>query len=408
MQRGTNLGRLGDFNQAVIFDSIRRAKDGVSRVELAESTGLSPQTISNVVRRLLDDGLVREDRTVVSGPGKPRTVLELETNRLMAIGIHLDPGLISLVMLNLRGEVAVHKRLVAPEVGDPADTIGIMASAVEELIEESGQPRDRIVGVGVAAPGPLNPAAGIVSGPPLLDGWTEVEVVKPLAEKLGLEVLLEKDTIAAAIAELWNGDEEEDQNFISVYVGTGIGVGMVVGGEILRGVSNNAGEIGHFSVGEKAAPCECGRDDCLAGVLSFAHLSAKAREAGLPVDAGEDAGVAARAEAMNTFVRLAVEEEPAAVELLRGFCARTADMVGQLVNVLDVDKVIVGGPIWAEVGHQNIDEVGEIINERFSVRSIHGVRVVSSTLGANVGAIGGACAVLDAALSPKASALLLR
>ncbi|WP_372698439.1 ROK family protein [Arthrobacter sp. JSM 101049] len=409
MQRGTNLGRLGDFNQAVIFESIRRALDGVSRVELAESTGLSPQTISNVVRRLLDEGLVREDRTIVSGPGKPRTVLELEANRQLAIGIHLDPASITQVMLNLRGEVVESKRYLTPSVEDPEATVSQMAEAVEELISASGQPRGNVMGVGVVVPGPMDTDGGHVTGPPLLDGWTKVEVVKPLAEKLGLNVILEKDTIAASIAEVWNGSNEDDkQNFVFVYVGAGIGVGMVVNGEIIRGVSNNAGEIGHFSVGEETIMCSCGRSDCLAGATSFENIARKAADAGLDLGIAENAGVAERAAGMGRLVELADQDDAAAIGLLRDFARRTADMVGQLANVLDVDKVVYGGPYWEHIRRHVAVDAAEVINDRFSAKDVHGIDVVDSALGPEVAAIGGGCAVLDASLSPKASVLLLR
>ncbi|MBM6621798.1 ROK family protein [Arthrobacter sp.] len=408
MQRGTNLGRLGDFNQAVIFASIRRALDGVSRVELAESTGLSPQTISNVVRRLLDEGLVREDRTIVSGPGKPRTVLELEANRQLAIGIHLDPALITLVMLDLRGEVIASKRYPGPAVEDPEGTVARMAEAVEDLIGASGQLRSNIVGVGVVVPGPMDTDGGHVTGPPLLDGWSKVEIVKPLAGKLNLNVILEKDTIAATIAEVWHGtDQEDEQNFVFVYVGAGIGVGMVLNGEIVRGVSNNAGEIGHYSVGEETTMCVCGRTDCLAGATSFETIARKASEAGLDLGIAENAGVSERAAGMGRLVELADGGNTAAIDLLRAFARRVADMVGQLVNVLDVDKVVYGGPYWDLISQHVLETADEVVNERFSAKDVHGIRVVNSGLGPEVAAIGGGCAVLDASLSPKPSVLLL-
>ncbi|MFB0835390.1 ROK family transcriptional regulator [Arthrobacter halodurans] len=409
MRRGTNLGRLGDFNQAVIFESIRRAKDGISRVELAESTGLSPQTISNVVRRLIDDSLIREDRTIVSGPGKPRTVLELEADRLFSIGIDLDPGVITAVMMNLRGDVVAIRRIETPDLGVPEETISLMADAVEELITEAGQPRERIVGVGVAAPGPLDPREGVITGPPLLDGWRNVEIVKPLGARLGLRVILEKDTIAAALAELWSGDHDgEGRNFVCVYFGAGVGVGTVLGGEVLRGVSNNAGEIGHYSVGRDSINCACGRTGCLAAAIGFDNVARKAEAAGIPLDVPATPTVAERAMGMNRLVDLARDGNAAALELL-GECSRNvADMVAQLVNALDVDTVIMGGPVWARVNDFCLDQVNEIVNERFTAKAIHGISVLNSALGENNAAIGGACAVLDTTLSPKASALLLR
>jgi predicted NBD/HSP70 family sugar kinase len=408
MQRGTNLGRLGDFNQAVIFESIRRAREGISRVELAESTGLSPQTISNVVRRLLENGMIREDRTIVSGPGKPRTVLELEANQLLAVGIHLDPGMITLAMLNLRGEVVASRRVDVPSVEDPERTVKLMGGAVEELIKSSKFPRNRVIGVGVAAPGPLDLERGVVTGPPLLDGWAEVQIVRPLAELLGLQVILEKDTIAAAIAEMWSFGSSGLENFVYIYVGAGLGAGIVIDGQVLRGVSNNAGEIGHLSVGDEAHECACGRRDCLEAALSYRQIAAKAREAGLDLGSPVDGTVAERAAGMNRLLALVKSGNEAAVALMREYTALASQMVGQLVNALDVDKVVIGGPVWTEIGDVCLDVAERVINERFTAKNVHSIAVSNSQLGHEAGAVGGACVVLDRALSPKASALLLR
>src|SRR3954468_8799970 len=89
MPRGTNLPALGGYNQTLILDLVRRSREGISRVELAEQTGLSAQTISNVSRRLLDDGLIREGGKQIAGPGKPRTILHLEPTARYAVGVHL-------------------------------------------------------------------------------------------------------------------------------------------------------------------------------------------------------------------------------------------------------------------------------------------------------------------------------
>ncbi|GAA3328085.1 MULTISPECIES: ROK family transcriptional regulator [Paeniglutamicibacter] len=409
MQRGTNLGRLGDFNQAVIFESIRRAVDGVSRVELAGSTGLSPQTISNVVRRLLDEGLVREDRTIVSGPGKPRTVLELESNRMVAVGIHLDPGVITVVILNLRGEILHSRRLDIPAVEVPEKTIETMATTVDEIISESGVPRSNVLGVGVVVPGPLDPERGVMIDPPLLDGWKDVDMVGPLHRLLKLDVIIEKDTIAASIAEQWKGNDAERDNFVTMYVGAGIGAGMVLNGEIHRGISNNAGEIGHYSTGVISQDCNiCGRNDCLHASLSFNMIAQQARERGLNLTAPDDGNAEERAAGMNEIVALAQSGNEVAVELIRECMGHVGQVAGQLCNTLDVGLVILAGPLWAEVDEWCLEDVRAIINERFSSKHVHAIEVRSSTLGHEVGAIGGACAIMDASLSPKAAALLLR
>lgn len=409
MRRGTNLGRLGDFNQAVILESIRRAPEGISRVELASLTGLSPQTISNVVRRLLDDGIVREDRTVVSGPGKPRTVLELEGNRLVSIGIHLDPSVLTFVVMNLRGDVIRERRIDVPNLEVASETIELMGNTVKELIAEVRIPKKHIVGVGIAVPGPVNIEEGMILNPPLLDGWADVDIVAPLRKMLRLQVIIEKDTIASAIGELWQAKEEKSEDFIFVYCGHGFGAGIVLDSDVHRGSSNNAGEIGHYSTGKKSLLCEeCGADDCLAAGTSYEFIAKQAKERGLDLPYSDDMGPEQRSEGINHLISLGQEGNEIAAALLQESMSKVGEVAGQLANSLDIGQIVFGGPQWEQVKEICEESITAAITRRFALRTVHEIETRTSELGSQVGAIGGACAVMDASLSPKATALLLR
>ncbi|WP_255314525.1 ROK family transcriptional regulator [Glutamicibacter nicotianae] len=386
---------MGDFNQAVILESIRRAPEGISRVELAGSTGLSPQTISNVVRRLLDDGIVREDRTIVSGPGKPRTVLELEGNRLVSIGIHLDPSVLTFVAMNLRGEVLRERSIEVPNLEVATETVQLMATTVKELIAEIRVPKKHIVGVGIAVPGPVNVEEGVV--------------LNPLRKLLRLQVIIEKDTIASAVGELWQSKEEKNNDFVFIYCGHGFGAGLVFNGDVHHGASNNAGEIGHYSTGRKSVACEeCGADDCLAAGTSYEFIAAQAKERGLELPSFEIVGPEQRAAGMNRLYELAHEGNKVAKELVTEIMIKVGEVAGQLANSLDVREVVFGGPQWEKVRELVDDQVQDAIGRRFALRGVHEIETRTSELGSNVGAIGGACVVMDASLSPKATALLLR
>jgi predicted NBD/HSP70 family sugar kinase len=407
MQRGTNLGRLGGYNQAVILDAIRRAHEGVARVELVELTGLSPQTISNVVRRLVDQGMVREDRKAVSGPGKPRTLLKLEVSSRFAIGIHLDPALMTLVMLDLDGKVVASARHEMPAVAQPDRTVEAMADRVRELIEDAGVAREKILGIGVAAPGPIDEPRGIVVGPAMLQGWESVSLREPLHELTGLPVLLDKDVTAAAVAELWASERSTPEDFAFIYLGTGLGAGVVLQGEVLRGCSNNIGEIGHFPTQQEVPECYCGRRNCVGMALAFRTLIQQGIDAGLfPADQDRN-GLAETTAAVARLCMMAKDGRPEAVEI----CARAAEQLGAAVahvaNLLDVERIIFGGPLWDGLVDFALPMLRREVQERFVARAIHEVEVVGSGLGHEVGAIGGACLVLDHALSPKASGLLL-
>ena len=115
MRRGTNSHALGGFNKTVILDIIRRAPDGVSRVEIAQQTGLSAKTVSNVSRRLLNDSMIQEAGQQFVGVGKPRTILRLVPSGGYSIGVHIDPAVFTYVVLDLGGRLVAHTSTARPD-----------------------------------------------------------------------------------------------------------------------------------------------------------------------------------------------------------------------------------------------------------------------------------------------------
>lgn len=408
MQRGSNLERLGDYNQAVILEGIRLAPEGISRVELAEETKLSPQTVSNVVRRLLDDGMVREDRTIINGPGKPRTVLQLENNRLLGVGIHLDPGIMTLVVVNLAGEKIAEESRPLP-TGSQNEIIREITDAVNILIRSNRHKRANYVGVGIAAPGPIDVANGRLLNPPLLDEWKDIELVAPLSKSLRMPVTLSKDTVAMTIAEQWIGGGQGHNNFVFAYVGSGVGVGMVIDGQVVHGVSGNAGEFGHFIVGETGIKCKlCGRTDCVASNLQRDYLLGLAKDENVDFGMTEAEISADPSAALGRLAQLARGGDAGVQKVLMFVAERLGAAVGTLISILDLDTVFVGGHTWSDVSELLLEPVSEIINRNHLGAGSHEVTVRNTALGTSVGAMGGACVILDSHISPRASSLLLR
>ena len=137
-RRGTNLPKMGDFNQAVILDSIRRSEEGLSRVELAASAGLAAQTVSNICRRLLDTELIVEAGKETSGPGKPRTILRLNPRGMYAIGLHIDPALTSYALVDAVGTVLVSVDEATDLASRPGDAVAAMGARIRSIIADSG------------------------------------------------------------------------------------------------------------------------------------------------------------------------------------------------------------------------------------------------------------------------------
>jgi predicted NBD/HSP70 family sugar kinase len=389
-RRGTNLPRMGDFNESVVLDAIRRVPDGLSRVELVEATGLSAQTVSNICRRLLNTGLAREAGTKSSGSGKPRRLLQVNAHARYAVGVHLDPAVLTLVVLDLLGNVVARAQRPTPEVADPDHTLTEMSESIAALIGGSGVPREAVLGLGIAAPGPLDVASGQVIAPPELAGWGRVRLRDHLAETTGLPVLLDKDVIAAAVAERWAGAARNTGNFLFFYLGTGSGMGLVVDDVVLRGFSGNAGEVG----GLYAA---CTTNALVAEAIEQQVLGPDFTPSG-PRDAEEG---------LRHLSRHASAGNVTAGEIIDRWAVRVGRGVSAAATLVDAEMIVFGGPIWPLLEERFMAIVPGIVESSPFVERIHPTVVTTTALGVDVGAIGAACLVLDQILSVQPQSLLL-
>ncbi|MER5882795.1 ROK family transcriptional regulator [Streptomyces sp. NPDC001941] len=256
---GVNLPALRGHNDALVLELLRTAGDGgISRLELAERTGLTPQAVSKITARLRAEGLAAEAGRRASTGGKPRTVLRLVPGAGHAVGVHLDRDRLTAVRTGLTGAPDAVRTL-------PLDLGGGTGAVVEHVAREvgallAGAP-GRALGVGVAMPGPLDHAAGTthrVTGFPEWDGFPLRDA---LARRLGLPVVLDKDTNAAALGLARRGESAD--SFAYLHLGTGVGAGLVLGGSLYRGARTGAGEFGHQTLQLDGPACGCGGRGCL-------------------------------------------------------------------------------------------------------------------------------------------------
>ncbi|MGK9219931.1 MULTISPECIES: ROK family protein [unclassified Microbacterium] len=404
MRRGANLPSIGEFNQSVVLDVIRVAPTGVSRVEIAAQTGLSSQTVTNVARRLLADGLIREGERLATGPGKPRTSLHLVPGARTAVGIHLDPSFITYTVVDLAGSVIARAATPTPPVLSPADVIESMRLSVERLLGEAGIDRARLLGIGIAAPGPLDLERGTVDNPPLLPGWNGVPLRDALGDALGLPVALEKDVTAATIGELWSGHDSVRDDFAVFYVGTGVGLGVALDHSVRRGATSNLGDIGHLRVSHEGVVCACGNRGCLGENIAPARLVRDAvREGIIPhVDPADHGAIAAA----YADVCAAGASDERAARLLEQIAGDIATAVVAVANLLDLSDIVFSGAFWNHLAPVVLPEVGRLIARSRAYVLPHALRVSTSSLGSDATAIGAGCQVLSSAFAPSAAPLV--
>ncbi|MFE7166293.1 ROK family protein [Streptomyces sp. NPDC057616] len=290
---------------ALVLDLLRTAgAEGISRLELAERTGLTPQAVSKITARLRADGLAAEAGRRASTGGKPRTVLRLVPEAGHAVGLHLDRDELRAVLVDLTGAVAGERRIPLDLGAGPQAVVGAVAEQAGALTGELPGAASPL-GIGVALPGPLDHIRGVLHRVTGFPEWDGFPLRDALARRLGVPVVVDKDTNAAALglAVGGAGGAGESGSFAYLYLGTGLGAGLVIGGTVHRGARTGAGEFGHQVVQLDGPPCGCGNRGCVEALC----LAAVAR--GEVDEAARVLGTAA----------------------------------GNLVALLDIDRVLLGG-----------------------------------------------------------------
>lgn len=348
---GANLPALRHHNAALVLDLLRAATrhgtGGISRLELAERTGLTPQAVSKITARLRAEGLAEESGRQASTGGKPRTELRLVRRARYAAGVHLDRDELTVVLADLSGE-RVRARTSRLDLGCPAGEV-LEAVAREVRALDAGP---AILGVGVAAPGPLDHASGVLHRVTGFPDWDGFPLRDALERRLGLRVVVDKDTNAAALAVL--GQDAGGGSFAYLHLGTGLGAGLVLDGAVFRGERTGAGEFGHQVVQLDGPVCGCGNRGCIEAMCLAA------------VDRGDSAGAA----------------------YLLGVGA------ANLVSLLDIDRVVLGGRTVLADETLFRQEVAAVLTERTARSAGRTVPVSVAPGGTRVVADGAALLVL--------------
>jgi predicted NBD/HSP70 family sugar kinase len=271
--------------------------------------------------------------------------------------------------------------------------IASVEDMVRSLLESTAVPPERIAGIGVASPGPVDAAHGRVVDAPGLPGWDVVELRKELELRFATPVSVEKDNIAAAAGEVWKAPGE-DENLAFIYLGSGVSAGLVLDGSIVRGAGTNVGDIGHMSGDPDGPICQCGGRGCITDTALPAVLVGEATARGvLPAVDLEDAGAVEKA--LAELGRLAEEQsDSVAAEIIERTARSFGRVCAQLANLLDLDAIVLGGPQWPALRPSFLRVLPSLVNRNYLGRTSHVVQVRGTSIGEHVGAAGAASLVM--------------
>lgn len=386
--------------RGVLLDLIRSART-ISRVELVDGAGLTGATITNVVRELIDDGLVMEVGRGASTGGKPRTLLELNASARYAVGVQLDRGSAVVVVLDLAGQLVARTALGGSGTRSPHEYLLVVAEHIDALLATTGIEREKIIGVGLVSHGPQDRTEGRLQIDAPTADWLNYPLVADLEEILHLPVLLDNDATAAAIGEFWLGGVHPASTYGSIYMASGIGGGVVVAGEAYRGASSNGVEIGHISLDVNGELCGCGNRGCVEGFAGPpATIDAARAVPGLAARLGLTGD---RDDTVADFARIgraAASGDSEAHTLIETSARYLGHAAVTLANLFDLDRIVLAGPSFTTAGSIYLHGVQAELEKAAFIRRVRPVIAILSASGANAAAVGGAVLMLKSELTP--------
>ncbi len=389
---GTNLEQARSHNRRVVIEAVRLG-GALSRAEIARLTALSSQTVSNIVGELESAGILKAAAPRKSGRGQPATPLSIDPDGAYSIGVQLDHQSLIGVVVDLGGRVRAKLDLPV-EQPTPETALPLIARTVARLRKTVQIDESRLLGLGLAIPGPFGIEGMTSVGPTALPGWQDVPIAARLTRLTGLPAIVENDATAAAIGERLHGVARRLDSFVYLFIGTGLGAGLFLNGQLYTGRARNAGEIGHMIVTPGGRPCVCGNRGCLERYVS---LRAAYEDLGLP---DPDHATPDMLEAMLQA------GDPRLDAWIAGVIAPLRQAINILESLLDPDAIVLGGfmpPALLQVMLARLAPLPLSVGAR---RARDMPRVLVGAAGRETSALGAAALPIFGEINPQFDVLL--
>ncbi len=368
---------LRQLNERRILNTVRLHKK-ISRSNLGREIRIATPTVMRIVDTLLQKGWLEEIGPDDSTGGRPAILLQIRAHAAGAIGVELGRVYARFVCVNLLCEVIHEEEIEVASLTNASQLVEF----VGRFIVRSGLDLTAVIGVGVAAPGPLDPVKGqLLATDDIGVQWHEVQLVELFQSQLGIPAFLANDADAAALGETWFGLGNDFHHILFVLADAGVGAGMAIHRSIYCGAKNQAGEFSHTIVDMNGAICSCGRRGCVNTAASAYAMMAAVREA-RHVDQGEN---------MLTIIQQAIEGRSPEREVVDRGLSYLSVGIFNFMQIFNPDIVILGGRTLLSAQYM-VREIQERVR-KLCYNS--GVDVIPTSFGISAVAIGAAALVLQ-------------
>jgi glucokinase-like ROK family protein len=361
---------------------------GASRSELAERSAFSKSKANGAVAGLVERGLLDETGPQASSGGRRPETLRLARSMGVLVGVDLGATSMDVAVLAPDLTVLAHH-------GEPADVLagpGVMLSRVREvlrdLLKRCGVGRERVLGIGMGVPGPVEFESGLLVNPPLMPGWEGFSIRDYLRDEYAAPAFIDNDVNLMALGELWRLHRGLP-NFLVFKVGTGIGCGIVCHGEVYRGADGSAGDVGHICVDPHGPRCRCGNLGCVEALAAGPAIASMATEA---AQAGESRLLAKMLAEQGQLTPLDVDQasrtgDAAANAIIQRAGGYIGQMLASVVNFFNPSHVFIGGGV-SRMGPLLLASIRQSVYHRSLALSTRHLEIQYAPLGERAGVIG--------------------
>lgn len=366
----------------------------ISRAEIAQQARLSRSTVSEVIAELLPTGLITEVGSGESRGGRRPIILEFRDDAAVILGVEMGATHVGVALTDLRGRILAWRSQGHAVRTDPAGSRALIAELCAACVAEGAGKRP-LVGIGVAVPSPVDPSRPDRLSEVVLPAWEGRLGLDPLSERFGVPLMVDNDANLGALAEHAWGAGRGVEDFAYIKVATGVGCGYVINGEVYRGATGVAGEIGHLAITPQGKPCICGLRGCLATLVGAQALVERAGELLAEHPASSLGG---RAITSADIESAALAGDPLARRIATEAAEHLGIAVAGLLNLMNPSMVVLGGEL-AGLGELLLAPVRETVRRRTLVSLVTAAELRTSELGTQSVAIGAATMVLKEALA---------
>jgi glucokinase-like ROK family protein len=363
----------------------------INKPDLVESLPYSRSKINGGIHSLLKKGYIKSAGAGDYTGGRRSIKFSVNGESGLVAGVDIGATSIDLALTDLAGKVyARHGEPGNVRLG-PRVIIARVCHLLEKMIAENGLNKCRLYAIGMGVPGPVDNKQGMVVSPPIMPGWDGFPIIKAMqADFPGAKVMVDNDVNVMALGEKLNGAGKDIQNLIFIKIGTGIGAGIICHGEIYRGNSGCAGDIGHISVKKDGPVCPCGNTGCLEAMAAGPAIADRGVEAALD---GKSPILLKHYQANGQKLRAedvgyaAAEGDPVSIEIIRNSGQMVGDVLAGLVNFFNPGLILIGGGV-SSIGNLLLSSIRQAVLTRSLPLATRNLRIDFSSSGQDAGVAG--------------------